>query len=557
MRLKPPEVCQVWSLTTSVFLHFAQVSSFSIHSKQSGSSMKTAVSKQREIARLISLDFSNRKIGEMLEISPTTVGEFRRKLQASGKNHDELKSLDDFAFSTAVGTRPQQYQIDTIIPDWAQVQEELRGDVTLSLLWQEYLETNKPPSGKCLSYSQFQRRFRAWLKTKRISMRQFHLPGDKMFVDFCGKTMPVFNLYTGEEIRAQFFVAVLGGSSYMFVYATSGQTTNDWLKCHIEAFKFFGGVPRQVVTDNLKAAIIKNTKKGVIANLAFEACAEHYGFQISPTRVRKPKDKALAEVGVQIVQRWILARLRKRKFFGLDELNQAIMECLEILNKKETKSYRKSRQQRFEEVDRPALRPLPDHEYDISSWVYQVRVPEDYHIKHGESYYSVPHQYSFHKVDLRITQTTIDVMLNRQCIASHSLRDAPGQSTVDHHMPEEHYQQRMHEPSSLIKWAGNIGPSVKEWTRKNLEERKDFANGHKSVRDLQNWVREEQCYDKLDAACAMALEYNILPFQRLKGIITNLNVHKSRMEAVICASGHSNIRGSEYYSQTGGSRHAE
>lgn len=265
----------------------------------------------------------------------------------------------------------------------------------------------------------------------------------------------------------------------------------------------------------------------------------------------------MAEVGVQITQRWILARLRKRKFFGLDELNQAILECLEILNKKETKSYRKSRQQRFDERDKPALRPLPEHEYDISTWHYQVRVPEDYHIKHGESYYSVPYQYRFHHVDLRITKTTIDIMLNCQCIASHLLRDTPGQSTVEHHMPEEHYQQRILEPSSLITWAEGIGPSVKEWVRRNLEERKDFANGHKSVRDLQKWAREEQCHDKLEAACARALEYNILPFQRLKGIITNLNVHKSRMEATICASGHSNIRGAAYYNQAEGVHHAE
>ena len=230
-------------------------------------------------------------------------------------------------------------------------------------------------------------------------MRQFHLPGEKMFVDFCGKTVPILNIDTGEETKAQIFVAALGGSSYTFAYAVGSQSSVDWVKCHVEAMKYFGGVPKQVIPDNLKAAIIKNTKYDVVVNQAFEECAEHYGFLIIPARVKKPKDKALAEVSVQIVQRWVLARLRHRKFFNLDELNQAILECLEILNKKQTRAYPKSRFQLFTELEKPVLLPLPAQEYEISSWLYQVKVPEDYHIKYNESYYSVPYQHRFKKVD--------------------------------------------------------------------------------------------------------------------------------------------------------------
>ena len=241
----------------------------------------------------------------------------------------------------------------------------------------------------------------------------------------------------------------------------------------------------------------------------------------------------------------------------MDELNQAILECLDILNKKESKAYKQSRAQRFVEIDKPALRPLPTQEYDVSSWFYQIKVPEDYHIKYDGSYYSVPYQHRFQKVDLRVTQTTLEVMLNRQCIASHLLRDTPGQSTVANHMPEAHYRQIMTDPPALIEWADKIGENVREWVRKNLEERKNFANGLKSVKNLQKWVREERNYEQLNAACAIALECKLLTFQSLKRIAANRNALPSRIEATAWVKDHGNLRGAEYYQAIGGQHHAE
>lgn len=515
--------------------------------------MKTPIPVQRDIVRLIDRALSNRAIGRQLSISHNTVELVRARLASTGLTHASLSVLDDQAFAIKLGTAKNQNPSGKIVPDWIVVQEELsQRDMTLTLLWEEYRMANHDQLDQCWSYSQFQKRYNAWLKTQRISMRQFHKPGDKLFVDFCGRTMPITNPSTGEITAAQIFVGVLGGSSYTFAYAVPSQKIADWINCHVKAFEFFGGVTQQVVPDNLKSAIIKHTPQEVITNAAYADCAEHYDVLINPARSRKPKDKSLAEVGVQIVQRWVLAPLRKRTFFSIEELNAEIAQRVTWLNHKVSKKYRQSRTERFTEIDQPALRPLPVHPYECVAWKYQLRVPEDYHIEYGGSYYSVPYQYRMHLVDLRATGTTIEVLLKRRRIASHPLRVEPGRSTLSEHMPIEHLRQSEQDPDILLEWAEGVGPNVLAWVKGNLQQRRDFANGLKSARKLRRWAREEQIHDRLDSACAFAVKLGMLSFQRLKPIVINRSDQRVPLETTAWVQTHDNLRGPEYYKQQGG-----
>lgn len=515
--------------------------------------MKTPITVQRDIVRLIDKGLSSRAIGRQLSLSHNTVELLRTRLTATGLMYADLSALVDHAFAIHLGTARHPNPSGKIVPDWAVVQEELaQRDMTLSLIWEEYRQANHERLADCLCYSQFQKRYQAWLKTLRISMRQFHKPGDKLFVDFCGRTMPITNPDTGEQTPAQVFVGVLGGSSYTFAYAVPSQKIADWIICHVKAFEFFGGVTQQVVPDNLKSAVIKHTPQEVITNTAYADCAEHYDVLINPARSRKPKDKSLAEVGVQIVQRGVLAPLRKRTFFSVEELNVEITKRINWLNHKVSKKYKQSRAQRFAEIDQPALRPLPLHPYECVAWKYKVRVAEDYHVEYDGSFYSVPYQYRIHVVDLRATRTTIEVLLNRSRIASHALLASPGRRTLQDHMPIEHLRQSEQDPDSLLEWAEGIGPNVLAWVRGNLQQRRDFANGVKSARNLRRWAREEQAHDRLDAACAFAVKIGVLSFPRLKSIITNRSDQRLPVEPTAWVQKHGNLRGAEYYAQQGG-----
>lgn len=319
--------------------------------------MRLPIERQREVLRLAADNkLSNRAVGRLAKVSHNTVRTLRDQLKQSGETWESLRPLDNKAF-TARLCDPRGPINRKVCPQWLEVHDQLRlPDMTLELLWQEFRE--KEPSG--VSYAQFTRLYRGWLNTQKVSMRQVHLPGDKMFVDFCGRTMRIKDSVTGAVSTAQIFVATLGASGYIFATAVASQTTQDWLRCHVRALEFFEGVPRFVVPDNLKAAVLKSTRDQLVLNRAYSELSEHYGVTITPARPRKPKDKSLGEIGVQIVQRFILARLRARTFFSLDELNVQIAYWVGVLNDRVTRTYPKSRMVRFLEIESPALQPLPE-----------------------------------------------------------------------------------------------------------------------------------------------------------------------------------------------------
>lgn len=516
--------------------------------------MRLPVEKQRQILRyLTQTDFSNRKIGVLCSTSATTVAQLRTRLGQTQQPWQEIVSLPDSDFRKQLGTAFRRTESGKLLPDWNMVHAELqKRDLTLSLLHVEYLEQLMDHPERALCYSHFTACYRHWCKSQRISMRQFHRPGEKLFIDFCGRTMPVTDPSTGECVSMQVFVAVLGGSGYAFVHAVPSQKIADWLDCHVRAFAHFGGVPGQLVPDNLKAAVTKHTRQELILNRSYAELADHYQCVINPARSRKPKDKSLAEVTVQIVQRWVLAALRNRTFFSQEELNVAIAERVDRLNRKTSKKYPQSRLERFEQIDKPALDTLPAEPYEHSRWRYNVRVPMDYHVEFEGSFYSVPYQYIQHLVDVRSTRTTLEVLLAGQRIASHSLRTSAGISTQDAHMPDAHLQQRMDEPDQLCEWSQSFGPHVQEWVRRNLGQRRDFANGVKSVRRLRRWAREHQDAERLESACEFALRFNQLGFAQLKSIIDRNADRTPKPDTTAWVGSHSNIRGPDYYKTTQG-----
>jgi len=510
--------------------------------------MRISISIQREIIRLIGKGHSNRQIALILKISPSTVSTYHGYLKRTTCSLNELISMDDAQFSYLMGTEKHGYSTHKHIPDWNIIQQELtKKNVTKALLWEEYLFGLSSAPQKALSYAQFLRRYKDWLKSQRMSMRQFFLPGEKMFVDFCGQTMPVIDGDSGEIQRAQIFVAVLGASSYTFAYAVPSQKTEHWIKCHSKAFDFFGGIPEEIVPDNLKAAVIKHTRNEIITNQAYEECAEFYGFRIMPARSRKPKDKSLAEIGVQIVQRWILASLRNRSFFSIEELNAAILQGIDKLNAKQSKTYQASRLTRFIEMEQQALKLLPQSHYIQAEWHYGIKVPDDYHLYWQKSYYSVPYRYRFSTVDIKATESTIEILFNRNRIALHSRLSSPGKSTHPEHMPDEHRYQAEQTPEELLVWADSIGPHVKKWVQLNIEQKRHYANGLKSARRLKKWARQEQNKERLDSGCEFVLRYNILSFEHLKRIIKNKSDLITPREATSWVKQHGNLRGADYY----------
>ena len=302
-------------------------------------------------------------------------------------------------------------------------------------------------------------------------MRQIHRGGEKLFADYAGPTMPIIDADTGEIRPASIFVAVLGASSYTYACATPGQTQADWLAGIGRALTFIGGVPELIVPDNPRALVTVANRYEPELNRATIEFAQHYSTVILPARPRKPQDKAKVEVGVQVVERWILARLRQRQFFTVSELDAAVAELLPALNHRPFKKLPGCRREAFETLDAPYLRALPASRFVLAEWKH-ASVNIDYHVEFGGHYYSVPHALVRQKVELRITRSTIEVLARGRRVASHPRNSRKGgYSTQAAHMPTAHRAHADWSPSRLMNWASSIGPASGELVKRLLMEK--------------------------------------------------------------------------------------
>ena len=487
-----------------------------------------------------------RQISRALRVSPATVSEYLRRAEESGISWPLPDLLSDtqleqrlFPSSTMVpvGERPS--------PDWASQNKELkRKGVTLFLLWQEYKAVY--PDG--YQYSWFCEQYRTWSSKLDVSMRQTHKAGEKMFVDYAGQTLPITNPKTGEITEAQIFVATLGASSYTFAETTWTQTLPDWIGSHTRAFAFFGGVTEIIVPDNLKSGITTPCRYEPGVNRTYMEMASHYSTVVIPARVRKPKDKAKVESAVQVVERWILARLRNRIFFSLSEANAAIAELLTQYNDRPFQKLPGSRREMFESLERATLKPLPTQSYTYAEWT-TVNVYIDYHVEADGHYYSVPYQLLKRSLEVRITTHTVECFCKGKRVASHRRSYNKGKHTTENeHMPKSHREYAEWTPERLIKWAASFGPSTSGLVEAILRKRVHPQQGFRSVMGL---LRLGKQYDqkRLENACERALATGAISYKSVASILKS-NLDKQPLRKTTEETDpieHDNIRGAGYY----------
>jgi len=503
------------------------------------------VRKIRDVLRLrFAAALSGRAIARSLHVSPSTVEDYVRRAEVAGLGWPVPESVDDAALERRLFPTPPPSGTSRPLPAWSDVHQELRRKgVTLSLLWQEYKATH--PEG--LQYSRFCEQYRAWAGKLDVVMRQEHRAGERMFVDYAGQTVPVVDPETGELRQAQVFVAVLGASSYTFAEATWTQTLPDWTASHVRAFAFFDGCPELVVVDNLRSAVHRAHRYEPDINPTYHDLARHYGVAVLPARVRRPRDKAKTEVAVQIVERWVLAALRHRTFFALAGLNAAIAELLERLNARPFRKLPGSRRSQFEQLDRPALRPLPDTPYVFAEWK-TVRVHIDYHVEVDRHYYSVPHALVRRQLDVRLTARTVECFHRGRRVASHVRSSRRGRhTTVAEHMPEKHRRMGDWTPERFVRWAEKVGPATAALIATVLEQRRHPQQAYRSCLGI---LRLAECYGntRLEAAAERAIAIGSSSYRSVESILRHrLDETCGRLAEAAEPVRHDNIRGPRYY----------
>jgi len=508
--------------------------------------------KIRDILRLRhDAGLSYRGIAQALNIGYGTVVDYLKRAAIAGLGWPIPEELGERELGRLLfPTQPVTGQRRFFEPDYLALFEELKGKgVTRQLLWQEYRQ-HHPDDG--YSYAQFCHRFLQWQGCQKRSMRQNHRAGEKLFVDYCGPTMAVVNPDTGEIRDAQIFVAVLGASNYTFACASWSQKQIDWLNAHVKAFEFLGGVTEIVVPDNLKSAVRKTHRYEPDINPSYQQLAAHYQTVIIPARPYKPKDKAKAEVAVQIVERWIMARLRHQTFFTLASLNQAIALLLEDLNQRPFKKLPGSRQSQFEQLDKPALRPLPSNPYQYTE-IKQARVHIDYHIEYDKHYYSVPHHLVKQAVEVQASEHALSVYHQGQRVATHPRSYRQGaHSTLSEHMPHSHRAMQEWSPERLLRWAADIGSQTREVVSLLLAKNKHREQSYRSILGLLSLAKK---YDRerLNKACGRALLINSPTRKSVESILKQgldqvaIEAPEEATQKELNLDHHDNVRGADYY----------
>jgi transposase len=510
---------------------------------------RTAMRQVREVLRLKFVGgVPIREIARRVGVAASTVRETIRRFRAADLSWPPAEELTDVALEAklfaAAGTK--QGHRRQIEPDWADIQRELkRKHVTLSLLWYEYIERN--PEG--YRYSRFCELYRSWKGKLSVTMRQAHLGGDKLFVDYAGDTVPVVvDRLTGQTREAQIFVAVMGASNFTHAEATWTQGLADWIGAHTRTFATIGGVPRLVVPDNAKVAVIKACLYEPQVNRTYAEMAAHYGTAVLPTRPRRPRDKAKVEAAVLVVERWILARLRHRRFYSLAELNVAIGELLKQLN--EQRPMRRlgvTRQQLLEELDRPALRPLPIEPYIFAEWRVR-RVGIDYHVDVERHFYSVPYRFAREEVEVRLTGRTVEIFAKGERIAVHLRGSGNGKhTTLADHMPSSHRRYADWTIDRIRRDAALVGPATAALCKLILEHRPHPEQGFRSCLGILRLARPFGGA-RLEAAAARAIELGALTYGSVRSILDHkLDRYDAPKPADRAPVLHPNIRGSHYY----------
>ena len=484
----------------------------------------------REIIRLKNLKFSNVAIANSLCCSRNTVSEVLKLAESHSLEwpipetltNKDIEQLCYPGRGTNEGRR---------LPDYEYIYNELaKPGVTLSLLWAEYCAKCEAEHTIPYQHTQFNEKYHAYAASKKATLRIKRKPGETMEVDWIGDTLKVYDSANCCEISAYIFVAVLPCSLYGYAEAFPDMKSNHWIEAHVHAYSFFGGVTRILVPDNLKTGVIKNTRTELILNRSYHEMAEHYGTAIIPARPVKPKDKPNAEGTVKVLETWILAALRNRKFFTFQELNKAIHKKLEEFNAKPFQKKKGSRLSAFLEEERDFLMPLPASPYETAVWSTATIQP-DYLITVGNCKYSVPYEFIGKKVDIRAAENSIEVFYHGDRIASHVRKMyAPEPIYLPEHMPENHRKFLEYNTESFLDWGKSMGHSTHLVIKHFLFMHKVEQQGYKSCASLMK-LADRYGTDRLENACAKALSYT--PNPSLKNISTIL---KNGQDKVVLTS---------------------
>jgi transposase len=497
----------------------------------------------RKIREVLRLRFESGlragQIASAIGSARSTVQECLRRCQAAGVGWPLPEGMDEAALQARLYQRAVPLSRNPA-PDFAALHAELkRPGVTRLLLWQEYKAAQ--PDG--WQYSVFCDQYRRWLATQDLVLRQHHQPGEKAFIDYAGHTVPVIDRHSGELRQAQLFVAVLGASNYTYAEATWTQQLPDWIGSHVRALEFWGGCPAAFVPDNLKSGVHKAHRYEPELNPVYQDFAEHYGVAVLPARARKPRDKAKVEVGVQIAERWILARLRNLQFFSLAELNAAIRPLLEQMNHKPFKRQAGCRASLFQEVERPALRPLPQRAYEFATWK-KAKVHLDYHLQVEYAYYSVPYALIGQTVDVRLSAHTLEIFHRQKLVATHVRVKQRGQF-VTHaaHRPERHHAVIELTQERLMQRALAIGPATAEVLAQQVQRR---AHPEEALRSCLGILRLAQDFNpaQLEAAAVRALQLQSFSYRALHTLIRTPPVPVPTPAPPL---DHENLRGADYF----------
>ncbi len=510
---------------------------------------RLSMRKIKEVLRLhYEKGLSAREIARSLDIGRVTIRNYLVRVQRAGLGWPLPPEMDEATLEHRLFSPFHPvFQQKRPMPPMEYLHQELKKKgVTLQLLWHEYKEKN--PEG--YQYSQFCRLYHQWAQKLDPCLRQEYRAGEKLFVDYAGQTMQITDPETGEIQEAHIFVATLGASNYTFAEATLSQDLPSWIQSHVHAFEFFQGVTEILTPDNLKDAVTRSCRYEPDLNATYRELAEHYEAVIIPARVARPRDKAKVESGVLQVERWVLAPLRHRTFFGLGELNEAIRVQLEFLNNRPFEKLQATRKSLFETLEKPVLKPLPTHRFVFAQWK-TARVNIDYHIEVDRHYYSVPYQLIHEKVEVRLTATTVEVFLKGRRVASHLRSYIPGKhTTLPEHMPKSHQKYLEWTPSRIIQWAEQIGPQTQNLVRLILESRAHPEQGYRSCLGLLR-LGKQYSTERLEAACARALAFKACSYKNVESILKNgldqQPLPSTSTQARLPLLEHENLRGREYY----------
>ena len=490
---------------------------------------------------------SNRQIANSCLISHTTVREYLDRARLAGLSWPLDPALDNTTLESMLFPEKALFPSgQRTMPSMDYLFRELkRKGVTLQLLWYEYRQAN--PEG--YQYSQFCHRYRQWVKKLDVTLRQEHRAGEKLFIDYAGQTVPIIDPATGECVEAQIFIAALGASSYTFAEASLAQDLPSWIRSHVHAFQFFGGVTQILVPDNLKAGVTHPHRYEPDINPTYQDLAQHYRTTVIPARSGRPKDKAKVESAVLVAERWILAALRNHTFFSLAELNHCIAQKLTDLNTRKFQKLDATRKDLFESVDKPALIPLPPTPYEYAEWK-KARVNIDYHVEVDRHYYSVPYQLVREQVDVRLTATTVEILFKNKRVASHQRNYRQGGfTTLPQHMPKSHQRYLEWTPSRIVRWAEKNGPNTKQLLASILQSKTHPEQGFRSCLGIMR-LGNRYSSDRLEAACTRALRISAYSFKSVESILKK-NLDQQPLlfdqDEPDQSTPHSNVRGKNYY----------